>query len=188
MFYVLRRSLSRLYKNRALLLRPSPNPDKSGHAPWGDHVGCGEVRLRLVLGSLFQKNNKQKTTNSQSRWIYLRGRALTFLFYSHLVAHISEVLFLLRSGSRASLGAAMLVRSLPVKNRKRLAHDVINTFAAHPDLGHDVTGTDWLPTLTAVFSRLSNFFFVFNTLGHYSIGKLIFVFLFFIILFLFMQL
>ena len=33
----------------------------------------------------------------------------------------------------------MLVRPLPMKSRKRLARDGINTFAAHAYLVHDVT-------------------------------------------------
>ena len=36
----------------------------------------------------------------------------------------------------------MLVRSLPMKSRKRLARDAFNTFTAHSSLAHDVTDTE----------------------------------------------
>ena len=37
----------------------------------------------------------------------------------------------------------MLVRPLPMKSRKRLARDVIDTFATHSYLVQDVTSADW---------------------------------------------
>ena len=46
----------------------------------------------------------------------------------------------------------MLVCSLPLKSRKRLACDVFDTFATHFGFGHDVTDTHCL----VVFSGLSN--------------------------------
>ena len=38
----------------------------------------------------------------------------------------------------------MTVRSLPMKNRKRLARDVFNAFAAHTGRVYDVTDADYL--------------------------------------------
>ena len=57
----------------------------------------------------------------------------------------------------------MLVRSLPMKSRNRLARDVFNAFATRTGLiAFDITGTDRCAQnsrfnqLTVVFSRLSN--------------------------------
>ena len=55
-------------------------------------------------------------------------------------------------------GISMLLRSLPMRIRKRLVHDVINTFVTRADLVRDVPYTEdnrhKMATLTAVFSRL----------------------------------
>ena len=49
----------------------------------------------------------------------------------------------------------MLVCSLSVKSTKRLAHDVIDTFATHVDLVHNAVGLK-MAALTVMFSCLSN--------------------------------
>ena len=51
-----------------------------------------------------------------------------------------EVLDLLRIS--APQGAAMLVRSLPVKIRRRVARDVFATFATHAGIFNHVTDAD----------------------------------------------
>ena len=58
----------------------------------------------------------------------------------------------------------MLLRSLPMKIKKRLFHDVINTFVTRADLVRDVPYTEdnrhKMAALTAVFSRLRKFRFI----------------------------
>ena len=51
------------------------------------------------------------------------------------------------------MGAATLVRSFPLKNRrkKRLARDVFDSFATHADVVHDVTDVHcWAQNVEAI--------------------------------------
>ena len=56
----------------------------------------------------------------------------------------------------AKQGAAVLVRSLPAKNRQRLAHDVMSASATLPAVFDDVVHFVKMTALTGVLSRLSN--------------------------------
>ena len=68
--------------------------------------------------------------------------------------HATEGLFLMYSSLQ---GAAVLIRSLPLKSRKGLAHDVtIDTSATRAGLGHDVT--DCQTPLSALRDVFSCFF------------------------------
>ena len=48
----------------------------------------------------------------------------------------------------------MLARSFPIKDRKRLAHDVIDACATHAGLSHDVTDTDCQTQLDSAQGRV----------------------------------
>ena len=65
---------------------------------------------------------------------------------------------------RAPKSMATQVRTLPMKRRKRLACDVLDTFATLANHVHDVSDIDWqtqIAALTAEFLRLSNVIFFF---------------------------
>ena len=82
-----------------------------------------------------------------------------FLLKASCCCTIKHVLhrniFWLESGEPK--GAAMLIGSLPMKNRKGLARDVFDTFATHAGRIYDVTDSllsKKMAALSFVFSRL----------------------------------
>ena len=65
---------------------------------------------------------------------------------------VAVFLFLLRI--RPPQGAAIFVRSLPMKTRKRLAEDVMYTFAVHAGFIQDVTDLVKSTSITAARARV----------------------------------
>ena len=65
---------------------------------------------------------------------------VTWMFYPHL-CNRSTFFFLLQNFTL--FGIPLLVPSLPMKSRKSLLHDVIDTCAMHASLVHYIK--DWLP-------------------------------------------
>ena len=128
-----------------------------------DFPSAGEVRKKL---SFWPYAGLQKLGRKLAWFRTKRGIIfICMLCRIALVILMQQKYFFLWLWVRAPKSMATMVRTLPMKRRKRLACDVLDTSATLANLVHDVSDIDWqtqIAALTAEFLRLSNVnFFLF---------------------------